>query len=98
METFYRLNPAKMERYQPYMTEMLKHRKDEASMTGWVNGLYVGRAIGASIPNGTKYPDEPLRLYKTAEDEEEQLTDADRFFAFAQVFNRKFQSTEKSTE
>lgn len=60
---------------------------------GWVNGLYVSRAIGGVLPKGRKYPDTPIELYSfhEAQDDEEvqPLTDVDRFAAFATMFNKQ---------
>lgn len=61
------------------------------SDVGWMNGLYVGRAIGCCFPKGRKYPDKPMELWgveSTAEESEEPFTDADRFAGFAAAFNR----------
>lgn len=59
-----------------------------------MNGLYVSRAIGGALPKGKRYPDEPIRLYRIqGEDDEEEevkpMTDAERFAAFAMVFNKQ---------
>lgn len=68
--------------------------KNEQSEDGWVHGIYVQRAIGASFSKHGKYPDDYIRLYgeeTTAIDEDGEtyvLTDADRFFAFATMFNK----------
>ena len=97
MREFYELNPKLIERYEPYMIAYRKNQQDEISDVGWTNGLYVGRAISASFPKGKTYPNEPLRLYSTAnpEDSEEgkPISDADRFGGFATVFNKRFAGT-----
>jgi hypothetical protein len=95
METFYRLNPKKMERYQPYLLEMLKKRRDDISESGWANGIYVGRAIAVAFSKGKKYPDEPMRFYQV---EEERVPDAERFRTFAIAFNasHKYKEVDKA--
>lgn len=101
VQEFYSLNPAKLTRYQPYLLERLKHEKGNASEVGWINGLYVSRAIGGVLPKGRKYPDTPIELYDFHEDQDdddgaEPFTDADRFAMFAEMFNK--QSGLKSIE
>ena len=93
--TFYSFNPAKMERYEPYMSEWQDAQKTGMSETGWTNGLYVAQAIGATFSKSGKYPDSPLELYRSVsadgdEDEEpvHKFTDADRFGAWAAMFNK----------
>lgn len=72
--------------------EQAKYRREGMSGEGWTNGLYVAMAIGSCFSKGTKYPDEPLKLWNDdAQDENsEAFTDADRFAGFAAAFNRKF--------
>ena len=94
MREFYGLNPKLLMRYQPYLTEWIKSNSDERSETGWINGIYIQRAIGASFSKHGKYPEDYIRLYspeETATDEDGEtyvVTDADRFFAFATMFNK----------
>jgi len=83
------MNPRKLERYQPFLLERFKRTKENDSELGWIGGQYVARAIGAVMPKGKRYPDEPIRFYGPQEDEEGNvLTDADRFQAFATMFNK----------
>ena len=100
MEVFYRLNPAKMMRYQPYMIEWLKQKKNDSTENGWVNGVYVGRSIASCFPKGKSYPSEPIDFWGIREPEEdaEPLTDADRFGAFAAMFNKQYESKEQKPE
>ena len=93
MELFYSLNPKKILRDHPYMDEWNKNHHDEESRNGWVNGLYVQRAVGSVLSRNGKYLDEPLTLYRVegeeaVEEETYTLTDADRFFGFATMFNK----------
>lgn len=93
MDVFRKLNPKIMERYLPFFKEQMKYRRENMSNVGWVNGIYVGRALGSCLPKGKKYPDEPLALWSdgTPEETSEPFTDADRFAGFAATFNRKFE-------
>lgn len=92
LDVFRKLNPKIMERYLPFFKEQAKYRRENMSDIGWVNGLYVGRAIGSCFPKGKKYPDEPMELWSDGASDEysEPFTDADRFGAFAAAFNSKF--------
>jgi len=100
MDVFYRLNPRLLERYQPFMTATLKQRRENSSETGWTNGLYVAKAIGACMPKGKSYPSEPEKLWGNNEEineEGEPFTDADRFGAFAMAFNAGFKKKSADT-
>ena len=76
MEQFYQLDPVRMERYEPYMTEWLKTYREDMSEMGWTAGLYVQRAIGTAMSKSATYPDSPLTLYEKPQRHEE---DADAF-------------------
>lgn len=84
------------------MLEWIDNYHDDQSEVGWINGLYIQRAIGSVLSKHGKYPDEPLTLYstgKTTDDEEAYvLTDADRFFGFATMFNKAHEKQFKEHE
>lgn len=91
MDTFYRLNPKKLSRYQPFLNEMVKQRVLEADAQAWRSGSYVHVAIGASFAKGKRYPSQPYSMDRYGHDEDGEvyeLTDADRFWAFAQSVNQ----------
>lgn len=91
MDTFYRLNPKRLSRYQPYLNEAAKQRVIEADTQAWRNGSYVQAAIGSSFPKGRRYPSQPFVMDRYGHDEDGEvyeLTDADRFWAFAQSVNQ----------
>lgn len=92
LDVFRKLNPKIMERYLPFFREQMKYRRDNMSDSGWVNGLYVGRAISSCFSKNAKYPEEPLKLWNDGanQEENEPFTDADRFGAFVAAFNSKF--------
>lgn len=64
------------------------------SEVGWTNGRYVALAIGTSFSKGKRYPNEPDVIFDMSHEhtEEHELTDADRFWAFAQAFNKQAES------
>ena len=81
------------------MAEQKKKTQDDMSEMGWTNGLYVSNAIGASFSKRHKYPSSPLQLYETPEDNEAQeFSDAERFKAFAMVFNERFKQSHSDSE
>lgn len=93
IDIFYTLNPKKMLRYQPYLSEWLKQSKHEESETGWVNGIYVTKAVAAVLAKQAKYPEEVIDLFgssqsRSSDEEAYVLTDADRFAGFAIQFNK----------
>ena len=91
VQEFYSLNPARLERYQPFLQERLKQKNEGISEVGWVNGLYVSRAIGGALPKGKRYPDSPIRLYGNPEEENEDtvpFNDVEYFKAIAMTFNK----------
>jgi len=92
MIEFYHLNPTLMMRYQPFMNEVVKNKAETASMEGWMAGIYVRDAIGSNFSKSHRYPEAPISFYAEPEVEEEapQFTDADRFQAWAMVFNKQF--------
>ena len=97
IDIFYKLNPKKMLRYQPYLSEWLKQSKHEENETGWVNGIYVTKAVAAVLAKQAKYPEEVIDLFgsgqsRSSEEEAYVLTDADRFAGFAIQFNKSNES------
>lgn len=100
MEVFYRLNPAKMLRYQPYMKEWLRQHHSEMTEAGWVNGAYTGYVVSSALSKGRKYPQEPVNFWETipTDPEEQAAVDADRFAAFAAMFNKRWEATHKAEE
>lgn len=83
-DEFYRTNPKELERRLPFLAERYRQGKNHMSEVGWMNGHYVARAIGACFPKGKKYPDEYIEFYQS-----EEVSDADRFWAFAQTYNSR---------
>lgn len=62
------------------------------SEVGWTNGRYVAIAIGTSFSKGKRYPNEPYEVFDMTREhtaEQQEFTDADRFWAFAQAFNKR---------
>lgn len=100
MQEFYSLNPARLERYQPFLQERLKQKGEDISNVGWVHGLYVSRAIGGALPKGKRYPDSPIRIYGNSDEEEnvEKFDDVEYFKAIAMTFNKGHQNLKPISE
>lgn len=80
-----------------YLNEALKQSEYSVSTSGWVYGRYVLEAIGSSFSKRAKYPAEPYGKPVEVQPDEESHTfnDADRFFVFAEAFNKSFESKKK---
>lgn len=90
-ERFYKLNPKKLERYLPFLEEERNEFVGDIHLTGWVYGQYIASSIGANLSKRAKYPAQPYYINDHSTDDEETyvMTDAERFEAFANVFNSR---------
>lgn len=79
-ERFWHMNPR---RIKPFRTAFEK----KTNYIAWINGIYVGKAIGACFPKGTKYPEIPI---ESSSDEIKKMPDAEMFGIFALEINKKF--------
>lgn len=98
VELFYRLNPKKLKRWQPFFNEAMVQSERDLSKAGWVHGYYVTSAIGACFSKKNKYPEEPYFREPVRVDPGEEVhefNDADRFLVFAAQFNKAFKDKEK---
>ena len=85
------MTPAKLERYQPFFMKKLSFQRDDLSGTGWVNGIYVAKAIGSCLSKKSRYPSSPLQLFEEVseapDDDALAKRDLNRFMAIASMFN-----------
>ena len=72
-----------------YYEEQLKERTRKEDEDAWLKGQYVAMAIGSCFSKRAKYPDKP---YSVKHEEESKITDAERFWEFAQAFNAQFKA------
>ena len=79
METFYRLNPKRLSRYQPFLNEAAKQRVIESDTHAWRTGSYVQAAIGSAFPNGRRYPSQPFALERYNIDEDGEVHEITEF-------------------
>ena len=96
-DVFYQMNPKRLQRYLPFFNESSKEHIRDASLVGWMNGTYMTHAINAVFGKHGKYPEEPTEFLRGEHptEEIEEFTDADRFGAWAMVFNKANFSEEK---
>lgn len=81
------------------MAEWIKDKHETESSIGWQAGVYVRDAIACNFSKSNHYPERPISFYADTvryDDDEEQyeFTDADRFGAFAMMFNKRFPTPE----
>lgn len=88
MMVFYSLNPKRVQRYQAFIEEAKKQDVNHTSQDGWIYGNYMAKAISACFSKNAKYPTEPTVFFPDEPEEEFKISDADRFWAFAQMFNK----------
>lgn len=43
----------------------------QTNTTAWIQGIYIGRAIGACLSRGNNYPEKPLPFFGGGNNEEE---------------------------
>lgn len=67
---FWELNPITIKPF--FKAEQIKrdNRLKEQSIVAYWNGIYVAQAV--SLIGGCKFPEEPLKLYKTQEEIEKE--------------------------
>ena len=58
-----------------------KAKADEINIQSWFTGFYVLQAIGSAFSKTAKYPDKPVEL------NEPEMSDAEKFKAWAEQFN-----------
>jgi len=77
--------------YEKRLEEQYRREDEEA----WLNGQYVAIAVGSCFSKRAKYPNKP---YTIIHEEESKITDAERFWEFAQAFNAQFKAKQKAIE
>lgn len=74
-----------------FRKEYKRKRQEEVEMidyTAWRNGIYICDAISACFGKNHKYPKQCYSLSHKQRQEEQGLTDAERFATFAISFNQ----------
>lgn len=86
------MSPKKLTRYQPFLKEKIKQDAISVDTQAWRQGGYVQAAIGSVLPKGKRYPNQPYMMDQYGVDDDSgevyELTDADRFWAFASAMNQ----------
>ena len=65
------------------------------NLEAWLNGLYVHHAVGALFDKKAKYFDKPISLQENNVDENIEKKMADKFSAYATVFNYNFKKNQR---
>lgn len=69
-ELFWELNPTLLKPFfKAYQLKSDRHMQEESMISYW-NGIYVAHAV--SLIGGGKFPNEPLKLFKTFEELEKE--------------------------
>lgn len=86
-----------MDIYQDVFIKNRKEEYDRIDYTSWLQGRYLMQAVGACFSKKSQYPTQPYS-YKNIE-QNENISDelraeiaAKKFEAYAEVFNKKFES------
>lgn len=86
-ETFWHLNPAKLEIFQDVYNDRIKEQAELIDYTAWRNGMYVLNAVQAAlIPKKVKYPDKPY----SRQSRPEELSPEEEFKLWVAAYNQKF--------
>lgn len=88
------MNPRIFKRRRRFYEEQEKERVRNIDFVAWTNGQYVAMAIAACLSKKHKYPDKPNTLKYDEESKSRRMTDAERFWAWAQAFNANMKSNE----
>lgn len=65
-ETFWKLNPKKLEPFIKAAEMEQKAQQARLNLTAWVNGVYVQHAVASCFAKNAKYPQKPLDIFGTA--------------------------------
>lgn len=85
-ETFWVINPRIMELYQNAKKDDVERQQKIIDYTGWLNGMYVTRAISSCFSKRGRYPNQPISL----NEERQELSDEEKFKIWIAEHNRKF--------
>lgn len=64
-----------------------QNKIDNQNYEAWLHGRYVLESIAACFGKNSKYPKQPYGKEKAEDNVGEQISDADRFKAFANQYN-----------
>lgn len=83
-ETFWHLNPKKLEPFQV----AYKKRLEQEDYFAWLNGKYIQAAIGSCLDSKhCKYPSRPMT---TEAQETETLSGEEQFILWIDAYNRSY--------
>lgn len=97
MDIFWDLNPKKLDPWQRMFEFRQQEEADKRDYDAWLQGQYFAAAIGAAF-DGQKspYPSEPFSITQRRDEQAEaNRVAADKFWAFAMAFNKRFQQQQE---
>jgi len=84
-ELFWELNPNRLKPFRKSAKWKSEEKLATMNYNAWLNGIYFGRAISASLNKNAKYPEKPIDL--TAKETRTSKDDAEAFGAWVKAFN-----------
>lgn len=82
-ETFWMLSPRRL---VPFF-QCHKMKQNQQNKMAWLHGIYVQHAIAAVLSKNSKYPTEPIEIFRNPDN----ISDEERFAMWASVANKEFE-------
>ena len=72
---------------------------EKINLSSWLTGFYVTHSIATSLGGNNPYPNSPISLFGSEEDNEEKKINEEKLFdAYAAMHNRDFDKKAKKQE
>lgn len=97
--TFWDMNPRRLEPWQRMYEYEQQEEADRRDYDAWLHGRYVLEAIANALDGKRNpYPSEPYTIQQRREEQDEaNKIAADKFRAFAMVFNEQFRKKQEQS-
>lgn len=90
-DTFWRLTPKKLLPFLKAYEERKREELKQINFASWMSGIYVSYSIASVMGDKNIYPERPLPLFESEEDEDSRRKqEAEAFGAYAAMFNKEF--------
>lgn len=88
---FWSMTPIKLMPFVRAYEEKKRVEIEGANFITWIAGIYMSYSIAAVLGENNKYPEKPIQIYETENDEaEREAEEANLFGAYAAMFNKEF--------
>lgn len=87
---FWSLTPKKLQPYIDAFQEKEKRELEQLNILAWLNGIYMGYCLTAVFGEHTQYPEKPLEIFQSMNEEEKIKREEQILSAFAATFNANF--------